>query len=326
MLQYPILLYRGEQFDANFYYFAKCDIDHAFLLLTENEKTLFVPKMNEESAREVFDGQVVVYENASETLKKKIKNKKIGVDYASISMRLFEKLKVFCKPMDVSEELSVKRSMKNEDEVKKIASAAIMTKKIFDSLESTGFSKMRTENDVKRFLLKETLELEVEQAFEPIVATDKNASFPHYRGGNAKLGDFVLIDYAVKFENYCADLTRCFFLNNSKKNKKIEEQYKILQEITNKIIFSMNKKEFKYGKDVANYSELLIKEYKLPEMIHSIGHGVGLEIHEMPRLSKKSKDKISGTTLAIEPACYFKDYGLRFEETAYFDGKNARIL
>ncbi len=319
-MHFPILLYRGEQFNANFYYFSKCDIDHAFLLIEETSKTLLVPKLNEALAREQFDGKVIVYE-AIETLKKELKGRKIFIDGSATSMRLFEKLGEFCKPKDISAELNAIRAIKKEEEVVKIEKAAKITKKILDSVD---FAKMRTENDVKKVLLIETLEMGCEPAFEPIVATDRNSSFPHYRSGDVKLGDSLLIDYAVKYEHYCADLTRCFFLNNSIENKKREENYNSLIEITKKIV--ANLKNFKTGKDVAFCSEKLIKEYRLPKLIHAIGHGIGLEVHESPKLGKKSKDRIARSALAIEPAIYFKDYGLRYEETIYFDGKIARIL
>ncbi|MBS3067661.1 aminopeptidase P family protein [Candidatus Micrarchaeota archaeon] len=319
-MNYPILLYRGEQFNANFYYFAKLDIDHAFLLIDKDTRTLFVPKLNESLAREQFDGKVIVYENAIETLKKELKGR-VFVDGAAISMRLFEKLSKFCKPIDASEKFAAQRAVKNKEEISKIARAAKITKEIFNSID---FSKMRTELDVKRFLLRETLDLDVEPAFEPIVATDRNASFPHYRASNVKLGNMVLIDYAVKYQYYCADLTRCFFLKNSEENKELEGNYNSLIEITNKIV--ANLRRFKTGKDVALYSEKLIKEYKFPPMIHSIGHGVGLEVHEAPRLGKKSKDKLANAALAIEPAVYFKEYGLRYEETIYISKNEVKIL
>ena len=322
-MHFPILLYRGEQFNANFYYFSKCDIDHAFLLIEETSKTLLVPKLNEALAQEQFDGKVIVYENALETIKKRLMSSgpTIYIDGSATSMRLFEKLREFCRPKDISEELNAIRAVKNDEEIAKIEKAAKITKEIFDSID---FAKMRTENDVKKFLLIETLERGVEPAFEPIVATDRNSSFPHYRSGDVKLGDSLLIDYAVKYAHYCADLTRCFFLNNSIENKKREENYNSLIEIAKKIV--TNLKNFKTGKDVALYSEKLIKEYKLPKLIHAIGHGIGLEVHESPKLGKKSKDKIAKRALAIEPAVYFKDCGLRYEDDIYFDGKIARIL
>jgi Xaa-Pro aminopeptidase len=64
----------------------------------------------------------------------------------------------------------------------------------------------------------------------------------------------------------------------------------------------------------------------LPRMIHAIGHGVGLDIHEFPRLSVKYKDELKGSTFALEPAVYYNSYGARFEETVYYDGKKVRIL
>ena len=238
-----------------------------------------------------------------------------------MSMRLFQKLSTFCRIRDFSDHFSAVRAVKKEGELRKIAKAVSITKDILASLD---LSKMRTENDVKRFLFSETLERGAEPAFEPIVATDRNSSFPHYRGGNAKLGSSVLVDYGVKYDYYCADLTRCFFLTNSKKNKEREEIYEHLIEITNKI--AANIKLFKTGREMAKYSEQLLANYKLPKLIHSIGHGIGLEVHEFPRLGKKSKDKLVKTTIAIEPAVYFRDYGLRYEDNIYFDGKSARIL
>ena len=133
-MNYPILLYRGEQFNANFYYFAKLDIDHAFLLFDKNRKTLFVPKLNESLAREQFDGKVIVYENWLEALKKELRGR-VFVDGTAISMRLFEKLKMFCRPKDISEQLSTARAVKSEEEISKISRAAKITKEIFNSID-----------------------------------------------------------------------------------------------------------------------------------------------------------------------------------------------
>src|SRR3989338_5394181 len=117
-MHYPVLLYRGEQFNANFYYFAGIDIDHAFLLLEKEEKILLAPRLNEKLAREKFDGSVIVYEDPVKTLKSVLKGKKISVD--NISMRFYEKLNDFCKPSDVSETLALQRAVKNYEEIKKI--------------------------------------------------------------------------------------------------------------------------------------------------------------------------------------------------------------
>ena len=61
-------------------------------------------------------------------------------------------------------------------------------------------------------------------------------------------------------------------------------------------------------------------------MPHLIGHGIGIEVHELPRLAPKSKDKIEGSTVAIEPAYYGKGFGLRFERDLYVGKRRVKFL
>ena len=105
--------------------------------------------------------------------------------------------------------------VKRADEVAKTKKAVHATKEILNSID---FSKHKIELDIKKFLLKETLEQGFEQAFNPIVATDKNSSFPHYTPANVKLGSIILIDYGVKYEKYCA-ANQVFSLVMVKKQK-----------------------------------------------------------------------------------------------------------
>lgn len=313
-----ILLYRGEQFDSNFYYHAGVDIDHSFLLVETGRKTLFVSKLNESLARASFQGHVVLYDDIFAELSKYLKNKTILFDGASVSSKMAERLRKLCKLKDHSIELLRLRAMKKKNEVRKIQRAVIHTKNIFDSLD---FKSAKTELDLKKQILLATIELGLEPAFEPIVSTDKNTSYPHYSAGNKKLGSLVLVDYGVKYEHYCSDLTRCFILDGDKKKKK---QYETLKSICHSIADALP--DMQYGKDIANLSAKLIENSGFPKMIHSIGHGVGLDIHELPRLGVKSEDRIAQSILAIEPAFYLKLYGMRYEETLYFDGRKARIL
>ena len=170
-------------------------------------------------------------------------------------------------------------------------------------------------------MLNETNNLGLSPAFEPIVATGKNSAMPHYRGSDVKIRDYVLIDYGVKYKFYNSDLTRCFFL---KKDRRKEEAYSKLKSIVYEIIDNLQ--SFSTGADIARFSEKLFSRYGLPEQIHAIGHGLGLDVHETPALNKKSKDKLKNSVLAIEPGVYYKDFGARFEENIYFDGKKTKIL
>jgi Xaa-Pro dipeptidase len=315
---HPILLYRGESFDANFYHHCGLDMDHSFLVVEGAKKTLLVPRMNESLAKASFRGRVAVYTDAMKELAGFIGKRTVLIDGSSISAAMASHLKRFCRLKDYSQGLLLTRAKKRSDEAGCVGLAARYTKEIIASLD---FRKAKTELDIKKQLLLATFELGFEPAFDPIVATGRNTSYPHYRGGNRKLDPLVLVDYGVRYRHYCADITRCFILDGDRKKK---EQYERLQDVCHFLADALPGLE--RGKDVARLAEELMARAGFPKMLHSIGHGVGLDIHELPSLGKKSQDKLAGATLAIEPAFYLKDYGMRYEETVWFDGRRTRIL
>ncbi|VVC02748.1 Xaa-Pro dipeptidase [Candidatus Bilamarchaeum dharawalense] len=313
-----LLLYRGENFNANFFYHSGLDIDHAFLLIKDNKKILLVPALNETLARDRFRGTVLVYQDPIEVLKKYLKGKTVDIDGANLSVRMAHKLSNFCRLRDQTVELLQKRAKKKPEEVANIRKAVKITKELFENID---FKKAKTEEDIRKQLLMGTLELGLEPAFEPIVSSEKNTSYPHYQDGNRKIGGVVMVDYGVRHGHYCSDITRCFLLKGDKKKK---EQYERLQDILYFIVDSLP--NLQKGKEVGELGQDLLKKAGFPKMPHSLGHGVGLDIHEQPKLGLKSEDRIVGSVMAIEPSFYLKQYGMRFEETIDFTGKKARIL
>ena len=89
--------------------------------------------------------------------------------------------------------------------------------------------------DVADELLAETYRRGLEPAYAPIVATGKNAATPHALISSKRIEDYVLIDYGVKYKQYCADITRCFFFK-SKKAAAIKEKYEKLEKLAYNII------------------------------------------------------------------------------------------
>ncbi|MDD5171427.1 MAG: M24 family metallopeptidase [Candidatus ainarchaeum sp.] len=313
-----LLLYSGGRLDTNFYYHSGLEIDHCFLLVNGKSRTIFVPKMNEALAKARFHGRVVVYEDVLEALSPYIKRKTVLADFHSLNALMAKRLSRFCRLKDHSLELVRMRMVKRKDEVAKIAKAAKYTHQIFDSLD---FRKAKTELGLKKQILIATMELGLEPAFEPIISTDQNTSYPHSTPTSKKLGSLVMVDYGVKYGHYCSDVTHCFIRDGDRKKK---EQYEKLQDVCHSLIDSLP--EMRKGRDVSKQCGRLMAKAHFPKMIHAPGHGVGLDIHELPSLRLKSDDKLAGATMAIEPAFYLKDYGMRYEETIYFDGRKARIL
>lgn len=313
-----LLLYRGEEFDANFFYHSKMDIDHSFFLSDGGKRTLIVSRMNESLARASFGGRVVVYGDGEDSLRPLLRGKLVEVDGASLSMRLAGRLKKFCRTKDNSQELLMMRAEKKPEEAACVRKAAKCTHEIFDSID---FKAAKTELDIKKQLLMKTMEMGLSPAFDPIVATDRNSSFPHYRGGKKRLGSLVLVDYGVRYGHYCSDVTRTFILDGDRKKK---EQYERLEGICHFIADSLP--DMEKAREAAALAKDLLDKAGFPPMPHALGHGVGLEIHEYPRLGLKSDDSLARATLAIEPSFYLGRYGMRFEETVWFDGKKARVL
>lgn len=313
-----LILHRGENFNANFFHNAGVDIDHSFLLMVPGRKILAVSKMNEAIARKNFRGKVVVYSDAMKSLSHLIQGRIVDFDAASMSCRMASHLRKFCRLRDYSQELLASRARKAPQEAALVRRAVKETKEIFHSLD---FKSAKTELGLHNQLLQMTMERGLEPAFSPIVSTDANTAYPHYSAGRKRLGGFVMVDYGVRYKHYCADITRCFIRDGDKKKN---EQYERLQDICHFIADALPGLE--RGKDAAALAGELIMRAGFPAMPHAIGHGVGLDIHEFPRLGPKSDDKLAGATLAIEPAFYLKKYGMRYEQTVWFDGKRARIL
>lgn len=313
-----VLLYRGESFNPNFYYLSGLDVSNSFLLVQGSRKTLLVSPLEEPGARRAMKKDIVVLDDFYPYLKRELKGKAVRIDGSKLPARVYEKLRKFCRPVDASVEFYTKRMVKRKDEVAKIGKAAAATRKLIDSLE---LSKSMTENDVKRQILVKTIEAGFEPAFEPIVAGGQNTAIPHHSCTDRKIGSFVLVDYGIKIGSYCSDMTRCVALGKAEKEMQLYEK---LRDIFQKTIDGIP--DAKNSGEAGKLYEKLTKSAGLPKPVHSVGHGVGLEVHEFPRFGRKYTDFLKGAVFTIEPGAYLKNYGARFEETVYYDGRKVKIL
>ena len=159
-------------------------------------------------------------------------------------------------------------------------------------------------------------------SFDTIVAFGENSSVPHHETGLRKLnyGDIVLIDFGCKYNGYCSDCTRTFLFGDDKKHDDFKSAYeKVLeahliakQKITNDIT----------GKQADAYARDCLKKYGLDKYFtHSLGHGIGINIHEFPAISPKSEDTLlNGMVFSDEPGVYFEGkFGIRIEDSVMLD-------
>lgn len=148
-----------------------------------------------------------------------------------------------------------------------------------------------------------------EPAFPPIVAARANGSKPHAVPGKTKLAANrpLLVDWGATVEGYRSDMTRTFTFGRWP--KKIAEIYPIVEEAFHAGIAAV--RPGVTGREVDRVARKVIEDAGFgPRFGHSLGHGIGLDVHELPRLSKQSEDVLKpGMIVTIEPGIYLPGIG-----------------
>jgi Xaa-Pro aminopeptidase len=177
----------------------------------------------------------------------------------------------------------------------------------------------------------------LELSFEPIVAIGANASKPHSKPNNRTLscGDLLLFDAGVKYKRYCSDRTRTVIFDDNFSwedraefgSKRVQKAYDTVKKAHDKAI-----KKARVGmraKDIDKIVRNIIEKAGFGKyFVHSTGHGVGLDIHEMPYISPKSKTVIEDSMVfTIEPGIYVEgEFGIRIEDMVVMKNGRAEIL
>lgn len=311
---FDVIIPRWEIFNPNFFYLLGCDIDHTIAYLHDNDVEIFTSRLNERLCTRIFGrDRVHVIKKISEIKKMVEDNCLIDADYIPYSV--FRRIRA--RNMKImKDEIRAMREVKDRRELRLLRKARRITETVLSCIKTSGL----TESEIKNKILVEIAKNGVREAFSTIVANSKNARFPHYSGGNVAIKDYVLIDMGVKYKKYNSDITRCIG-NMSAQTKKIYESIKhAVVEISDEAYAG------RHIKDFLDVVENIIKRNNLKPFPHSIGHGIGLEVHEFPVLSKKSKTTLKeNSVITIEPGQYTNN-GLRYEEMFVVRKNNARPL
>lgn len=306
--------------DSVITYFTQAKPWLAHLLITPRKAELSVTKL--EFQPELKD--IAVRLIPKNWQKKLPPAKKIGVNKKQITLSVFEDLQKRyprAEFVDLSSDLDELRSLKTSKEIQKIKRACQITTNAYLSLlKEFSFNKFKTEQDIAFYLEEKICQQGAELAFPTIVASGKNAAIPHHKTSLAKLGrGFLLLDFGAQYQNYCADMTRMVYLGTPSQEEK--ENYALLLSVQEEALRKI-KANLKYQQlDLAVKKKL---GNKAKYFLHSLGHGLGLEIHEPPIFSAARIKQ--NQVFTIEPGLYFfQKYGLRIEDTVHFAGK-ARLL
>lgn len=208
------------------------------------------------------------------------------------------------------------RAIKTEDEQKKLIEAGSLNSRGYDYLLTQlkeGVSEEELARKLHLFFIEEGGD---RLAFDPIIAFGEGSAAPHYRASSRQLkkGDIVLIDIGVRKQGYHSDMTRTQFFGNP--HPELEKIYHIVKEAQ---ALALNQvKEGITSIQLDKIARDYISDHGYgPNFGHSLGHGVGLEIHETPFLRSKPPEITikAGMCITIEPGIYLPGLGgVRIED------------
>ena len=218
------------------------------------------------------------------------------------------------------------RMIKDSYEIECIKKACEITDNCFKHL-LTFIKKGMTEKQIaweieKYFLLNGADGV----AFDTIVASGPNSSMPHAVPTERKIvsGDIITIDFGCKYKGYCSDMTRTIFIDF------VQDYIKPVYDLVLKNQ-ELTLKEYYDGANVRIISKMVENDFKLNnfDFVHSLGHGVGLDIHEEPIITSKRGDFLLRENMVItdEPGIYISSkFGVRIEDTVVITKSGAEIL
>ncbi|HYK08793.1 MAG TPA: aminopeptidase P family protein [Candidatus Eisenbacteria bacterium] len=227
------------------------------------------------------------------------------------------------------------RVQKEQEEIKAVEKACLLTDKTFDYIlpfVKEGVTELELSEKMSAFAKSQGAEI----GFPSIVAFGRHSAVPHHMTSDEKLtkNSFVLFDFGLRADNYLSDMSRTvFFGTPSEHQVTLYETVKKSQEeamkyISSSLLALSSEKETTndepqttnqidiFGKDVDDVARKVIENAGFPAYPHALGHGIGLEVHEAPTLSKYSPEKlIENMVFTIEPGIYLPELGgVRIED------------
>lgn len=307
--------------EENLRYLSGFTGDSAVLIITDKEKILITDGRYTEQAKNQAKGFQIIeqteglWKKTAETILS-LKIKKIGFEGHHLTYSIYlalTKMLPSVKLCHVS--LENFREVKDEEEISNIKKACSIADIAFEEVLKylkTGLKEFEVAAFLENVMRINGSE---KAAFDTIAVSGTRGSLPHgVPTENLIISDvFVTMDFGAKFKGYCSDITRTVAVGNiTEEMRKAYDTVLKVQEAALPYI-----KPGVSGVEVDKVAREALGEYK-EYFAHGLGHGVGLEIHEEPRLSRKSKCKSLKENMIVtdEPGIYIEGkFGIRIEDT-----------
>lgn len=223
--------------------------------------------------------------------------------------------------------LNVHRGAKSDAEIERIAAAQAVTDAVFNEILAfirPGVTEYAIAAEIVYAHRKRGASA---MSFEPIVASGPNGALPHARPGTRALepGDPIVIDMGCYLDGYASDMTRTVVLGAA--TEEFREAYAVVHEAKETAI--RHARASMSARDLDESARAVIRDAQLGNyFVHSLGHGVGLEVHEWPRLAATSDDALcANAVVTIEPGVYIPGkWGIRIEDIIVLTADGCRNL
>ena len=320
---------------ASLYYLTGFDQSDAILLVTEAAQYYITNPLYEVAVKTALrDGFIVKILGKGEIkafLRSALSSvKSVGIECDHVTLSLYREILggIDARVVDLTSVLAEIRSVKPDDEIYIIKHAEGIVDQTYQSvlpLLMPGVS----EKEIKDELLFRMLRYGAEgAAFDTIVAFGENAAMPHAVSSDRKLrqGDCILMDFGAKYKGYCSDFTRTVCCGEP--TEKFRSAYAVVLEAQRAAIRYLEEGG-RSAREADAAARKVIDDSEFRGLFnHTLGHGVGIEIHEVPYLSKRSEDTLRDhSVFTLEPGIYVEnEFGIRIESLAVLENGKLTVI
>jgi len=318
---------------TNIHYLTGFSGSSAFLFITDKEHFFTTDFRYKDQSEQEVKGWDIVIEKGNririiQNFCKKTGTKNLGFE-SSVTYIFYRQLSQKGLQVTAADHFIERlRTIKNEAEINTIRKAVKRAEEAF--LDVKPFIREGARERAIALRLEERLRKKGCRniPFEIIVAAGSHAALPHARPTEKKIqkGDLVIIDWGGEADGYCSDMTRTFLIRGQNISKQ-KELYQIVLGANRKAISSVIPGIA--SKQIDSTARTFIKNAGYGEMFgHGTGHGVGLQVHELPRISwNKSTPIRENMVFTVEPGIYVPGFGgVRIEDMVVVREKKAEVL
>lgn len=321
--------------ETNVSYLSHLRSSDSYLLVSGN-KAYFITDFRyaEEAKRSLRGIEVFQYKELFKDicgLVKKLRIRRLGFEARGLNYAEYAKIKGGLDPkiklIDTFSIVESLRQIKGPDELKEIRAATDIAVSAFRFIKGyirAGMSELEIAGELERFIRRQGAET---GSFDIIVTSARNSCFPHAHITKRRLkeNDMVLVDMGAQINGYKSDLTRVFFLG---KITPIQRKvYGIVREAQGRAIKAIRPGIAIDVVDDTARGYIATSGYR-KFFGHSLGHGIGLDVHEDPSISNKNKGIIrEGMVFTVEPGIYLPGkFGIRIEDMVLVTRKGFEVL